>query len=543
MKIIIIQAAGEHDGSTHLDKNNHMRECLSLQYAFQQNGWDADVWGKRFENFNNPPNFDKYDYLLNLENYEMEWLPDFKKITKPIKMQWIIDLHCQRPEIYARISRNMDIILHATKSLMPFYRQHFPHLPHVWFPPAIDERYFKNYNKEKTKDIIFVGNVINRGNYIQQLNKIVGLEYYMKTGQVMLDLISSSKVHFNKTMSPHGTNYRNLETIALGTCLLADNKPEVCELGFKNGINCLLYNNIDDCLKKYKYAMMNDNWKKIGEEGLKLAKEHTYTKRISNLLNDIGNMAPSDSERYNLILTNLKKNHVYFIGDSHSTIHYEAVNLCNNTLVYKFHGSVERPPLMYSFGKYKIDKINLKEISKTEINLNSYAYSNKESKYRPIEENDYVIFSMGEVDCRAHIGNHIKNDKDYINMIDKMVENYMEAILQNKKLYNNNLNIMVACVSPPVRNKNFPKSLNWPIVSSDENRKIWTNYINKKLKEYCIKYNYHFIDIYDFFTDKNNGDNKDYLDIEKSDGANHINHKNKYNLDIITKYYSNLYFK
>jgi hypothetical protein len=296
MKILIIQSAGQHNGTTRLCKNDYMRECLGLQYAFEKNGWNVDVWGIRFSNFKDDIDFNSYDYILNMENYEMDWLPDFSKIIKPIKMQWVIDLHCQSPEVYAKTSKHMNIILHATKSLIPSYEEIFPDIPHIWFPPGIDDRYFKKYdNIIKQINIVFVGNVINRGEYIQKLHNDVGLEYHMRTGEEMLNLISSSKIHFNKTMSPHGTNYRNLETIALGTCLLADNKPEVCELGFKNGVNCLLYNNYEDCLKKYKYAMMKNingkyNWEIIGDNGIELAKQHTYYERVKKLIGDLTNI-------------------------------------------------------------------------------------------------------------------------------------------------------------------------------------------------------------------------------------------------------------
>lgn len=287
MKILIIQAAGEHDGSTHLCKNDYLRECLSLQYAFQENGWEADVWGLRHKNFLDPPDFNNYDVILNLENYEMNWLPDLSKVHKPLKMQWIIDLHCQHPSRYAQISADMDIILHATESLMlPYKAKFFPDKDHIWFPPAIDERYFKNYGMKKTKDLVFVGSILNRGDYVQKLHNQVGLQYFMQTGKIMLDLISSSKVHFNKTMSPHGTNYRNLETISLGTCLLADDKPEVRKLGFVDGVNCLLYNNYEECLQKYSEVISSGKWKTIGDNGLDLAKRHSYTARVKELIDN-----------------------------------------------------------------------------------------------------------------------------------------------------------------------------------------------------------------------------------------------------------------
>jgi len=541
MKILIIQAAGEHDGSTHLFKNDYLRECLSLQYAFQENGWEADVWGLRHKNFLSPPDFNSYDFILNLENYEMNWLPDLSKVHKPLKMQWIIDLHCQHSSRYARISAGMDIILHATESLMlPYKDRFFPNKEHIWFPPAIDDRYFKDYGMEKTKDLVFVGSILNRGDYVQKLHNQVGLQYFMQTGKEMLDLISSSKVHFNKTMSPHGTNYRNLETIGLGTCLLADDKPEVRKLGFVDGVNCLLYKNYDECLRKYNEAISSGRWKTIGEKGLELSKRHSYTARVKELIDNIGklNNPKFGNASYNHSLAMQKKRHVFFIGDSHTTIHYESILHCNNTEVYRIHGSVDTPPLMYSFGKGKTSKINIEELSRTEIRLDSHAfkYGPSLAKYRPIQENDYVLFSMGEVDCRAHLGKHLDGDSDCESKIEEMVGDYMEAIQENKKLYNGNLSIIVAFIPPPVRLKDWPKTTNWPILSSDENRKMWVNIMNAKLKKYCEKYGYYFSDVYHKFVD-----DEGFLRKELSDGSNHIN-KSPANMEILRDHYNSLCF-
>ena len=51
MKILLIQSAGQHDGSTHLCKNDYLREVLAIEHAFKNNGWDTLVWGYRFPNF------------------------------------------------------------------------------------------------------------------------------------------------------------------------------------------------------------------------------------------------------------------------------------------------------------------------------------------------------------------------------------------------------------------------------------------------------------------------------------------------------------
>lgn len=284
MKILIIQSAGIHDGSTPLTQNNYLRECLSLQHAFIINRWEADVWGLRHHNYLDMPKFDTYDYILNLENYEMSWLPNFSKITGPVKMQWIIDLHYQNPEIYKKIAKDMDIILHSTKLLIDSFKELLPNKIHLWLPNAFDDRYFINKNVDnKYNDIIFIGNKLNRGELIEYMSKVYNLKYYMKTGKDMIDLIHSTKINFNKSISAD-VNYRNFETIGCGACLLTNYLPELEELGFKNGINCLMYKSLDDINIKLKYAFLNDNWKRISKNGLEFSKNHTYVKRVEKLI-------------------------------------------------------------------------------------------------------------------------------------------------------------------------------------------------------------------------------------------------------------------
>ncbi len=286
MKIIIIQAGGMHDGTTNLCKNDYLRESLSLQYAFNVNGWEADVWGFRFPNFNIIPNFEEYDYILVLENYEVKWLPDFSKISKPKKIQWIIDLHYQNIEVYKNISKDMDIILHSTKLLMNEYTKLFPNKTHIWFPNGFDDRYFEpsgDSKKQTTNDIIFIGNLLNRKDLIEYMIRNYNMKYYMKTGDEMIKLIQSTKINFNKSISVD-VNYRNFETIGTNTCLLTNYLPELEELGFKNGVNCLMYKSIEDIDKKIKYALLNDNWKTIAKNGYEFSKNHTYVKRVSELI-------------------------------------------------------------------------------------------------------------------------------------------------------------------------------------------------------------------------------------------------------------------
>jgi spore maturation protein CgeB len=284
--ILLIQSAGQHNGSTHLCKNDYLREVLSLEYAFIQNGWKPTVWGLRFPNFKDNIDFNSFDYILTLENYEMNWLPDFSKITKPIKIQWIIDLHFQKSEIYGQLTQYMDIVLHSTKSLINNFSKLYPKQKHIWFPNSFDERYFKPLNINKTKNIIFIGNVINRGELINYMKNKFNMKYFIKTGQDMINLINKTKINFNKSISCD-VNYRNFETIACGTCLLTNYLPELEELGFKNKINCLMYKNINDIDNIIKYAFTDDNYITIAKNGLDLSINHTYTIRVKQLISNL----------------------------------------------------------------------------------------------------------------------------------------------------------------------------------------------------------------------------------------------------------------
>ena len=64
MKILLIQENGRHDA------NRNYRECFCLQRAFIFHGHECDVWGLGHTNFTNIPEYESYDWIINLENYD-----------------------------------------------------------------------------------------------------------------------------------------------------------------------------------------------------------------------------------------------------------------------------------------------------------------------------------------------------------------------------------------------------------------------------------------------------------------------------------------
>ena len=78
-------------------------------------------------------------------------------------------------------------------------------------------------------------------------------------------------------------------------------------------------------------------------------------------------------------------------------------------------------------------------------------------------------------------------------------------------------NICIFNIVPPVQKDTVIENPGYPFLGTDEERKTYVLYFNKKLKEKCIENNFIFFDIYDNYCDKNG-----YLIKDLSDGNVHI---------------------
>ncbi len=286
MKWLIIQSENQSKWKS-WTPNWHMRECYSFKNALIKHGHDADTWGKGQDSFQNAPDFNSYDAIVCIENYDLGWLPDFKAITKPLKFHWIIDLHCQIESNYIPISKNCDIILHSTKSLIEAYSNKCPKQRHIWFPNPYDDALISPQDTNKDLDISFVGSMNDeRQFWMNELGKEINIKHYFATGIDMINMISRTKVHFNKCVGCD-INYRIMETIGLGTCLLTNRNSELSKLGFEDGKNCLQYDSIAEAAAKAREAINTRSWMEIGKAGYKLAPNYTYNKRIEELLKSL----------------------------------------------------------------------------------------------------------------------------------------------------------------------------------------------------------------------------------------------------------------
>lgn len=180
---------------------------------------------------------------------------------------------------------------------------------------------------------------------------------------------------------------------------------------------------------------------------------------------------------------------LHTIGDSHAG-HGSWSSAIHNKL---------GPLLCYSFGKEKLDRCDIRNFN--------------------IKDGDTIVFCLGEIDCRCHIHKHITDTVTYQDIINKIVDNYFEAIELNVLTAQIKLkNICVFNVVPPVQKYNMHEDPIYPFLGTDEQRKQYVLYFNEKLKEKCAEKNYVFFDVYDKYTDENG-----FLKKELSDGHVHIN--------------------
>ena len=173
---------------------------------------------------------------------------------------------------------------------------------------------------------------------------------------------------------------------------------------------------------------------------------------------------------------------IHTIGDSHSNRGWSGI--INHQL---------GPVLCYSFGKEKLNRCDIRNFN--------------------IKDGDTIVFCLGEIDCRCHIYKHITDTITYQDIINNIVNNYVEAIELNILTSQIKLkNICVYNVVPPIQKHNTSENLEYPYLGTDGERKQYVLYFNEKLKEKCIEKEYIFFDVYNNYIDENGFLRKDLSD-------------------------------
>lgn len=291
MKWLILQSAGKHKGQDGWDRNDMLRECFAIEYALCCAGDTVDVWGLRHENYATKPDFNSYDGIFTIENYELDWLPRVNGLYRALRIFWIIDAHWQPLNTYAEVLKGYDIVLHSTRGFIAPYRTLYPDRKHLYFPNGVDSRFFDCAlypETPRTDDIIFIGGkAAPRAAAIDHMVQECGMSYrYGITGMSYIRAVMNAKIQFNKGLNGD-INYRNWETIGLGTCLLTEYDPEMELLGFKHNVNCLFYKTVDEAVELAKTCLKTGEWQRIAQAGYALSKHHSYVKRVPRLIHNL----------------------------------------------------------------------------------------------------------------------------------------------------------------------------------------------------------------------------------------------------------------
>jgi spore maturation protein CgeB len=279
MRFLIIQENGRHEISKHL------RECNSMQRALLYNNVECDVWGLGHDNYNTLPDFNSYDVIINLENYDTGWMPCLSKYSKPMKFLWSIDSHVRGYEYYKDVFNKgkYTFILQATKD--------YCDKNSLWFPNCYDDDYITPLNLEKKHFVGFCGNFVNRKPYFDFIGSKMPFKLDIDVrGEDMIRAINSYSIQFNKNIA-NDINYRSFETMGCSTALLTDYNSQYEELGFCNNKNVFFYRNINEAIDilndlKTKPEII----KEVSISGYKLASsKHTFKNRAASLLKFINN--------------------------------------------------------------------------------------------------------------------------------------------------------------------------------------------------------------------------------------------------------------
>ena len=189
---------------------------------------------------------------------------------------------------------------------------------------------------------------------------------------------------------------------------------------------------------------------------------------------------------------------IHTTGDSHAFSAKDPSLKGTNALISQHHLG---PILCYSFGEEKLNRCDIRNFN--------------------MKDGDSIVFCFGEIDCRGHVHKHVTKNKTYQNVIDYIINNYFEAIKLNVLVSQIKLrNICVYSVAPAIQKHKVYEDPNFPYLGSDEERKSYVLYFNKKLKEKCIENDYVFLDVYDKYINENG-----FLRKDMSDGICHIKNK------------------
>jgi spore maturation protein CgeB len=150
---------------------------------------------------------------------------------------------------------------------------------------------FRSVDTQKNYDVGFCGNINNRGEWINEINKNFNFKLdEFVIGRDMVNSINSYKIHFNRNILDD-LNYRTFETLGCKTFLITNETPGLRDL-FEIDKHLVTYDSIHDLFEKINYYLNNPIERvKIESNGYDhVLQNHTYKKRMEYFVNEINKL-------------------------------------------------------------------------------------------------------------------------------------------------------------------------------------------------------------------------------------------------------------
>lgn len=282
MNILMIQSAGKHPENAEYKQTCHH----SLN---QIDGVSATLWGPGYKvhgvDFmpNQWPGMEKWaDAILFMEDYNSRWVPENSlRASKKLKVFWSMDTHMQGMQHLDYAARNrFDIFLTAVHMLGEYLRYQSPRgmvKKIQWFPNTYPRHLFERalpFDVTKEYDVGFLGNVANRGEWINDLRESVGLIHLSGLlGDRMVRGLASMSISWNRNIADD-LNARTFETLGAGAFLLTNSGPGLGEC-FAVGEHLDTYRDLPECIEKVRYYLGHpEERERIAKAGHEHCREH-----------------------------------------------------------------------------------------------------------------------------------------------------------------------------------------------------------------------------------------------------------------------------
>ena len=217
--------------------------------------------------------------IVKAQNVTSETQTDaFETIKIPLVLIWLRHLHIRSWVKMQALCEDCDIILHSTRLYIASFKQLLPAKIHIWFPP------FANVTAsvEKKYKFVYAGAIRVFPRLISFLQEYLNLQYFACDGDIAKQIQSQSIVSFCHCESAEIT-FKMFEIVAGNSILCTNQLPELIELGFVDGTNCILFKDFKDCLHKVTQVLQNGTYFKMLDSALILAQQHTFEKRFEQL--------------------------------------------------------------------------------------------------------------------------------------------------------------------------------------------------------------------------------------------------------------------